>query len=150
MSPRDTEAVVKRQEQMGTLRPLHEIGVVLSDVGEDMRGLDVRDISGEKIGTVDELLVDDQEKQIRLLVVGMQGSPGLENVQVLIPVDTVVRITRADVYIRRTRRHVAGAPPYDSRILDQQYLEAVYAYYGYYPYWAPRYSFPSFPAFPNE
>ena len=141
---------MKRQEQVGALRPLHEIGVVLSDVGEDMMGLDVRDMNGGKIGTVDELLVDHQEKQIRILVVGMQGTPGLEKVQVLIPVDIVVRITRADVYLRRTGRHVAGAPPYDSRILDQQYLETVYAYYGYYPYWAPRYSFPSFPAFPNE
>jgi sporulation protein YlmC with PRC-barrel domain len=136
---------------MGTLRALNESGVMLTDLGEDMRGREVRDIAGEKIGMVDELLIDDQEKQVRLLLVGTGGFVGLENIQVLIPVDAIIRITDTEVYIRRTRRHVAGPPPlHDSRLVDQRYLESVYGYYGYYPYWAPCHSYPRYPAFPNE
>ncbi|HEU4681113.1 MAG TPA: PRC-barrel domain-containing protein [Gemmatimonadales bacterium] len=133
---------------MGTLRALNESEVMLTDLREDLRGREVRDIAGEKIGTVDEVLVDDREKQVRLVLVGAGGFLGLENTQVLIPVDAIIRITDAEVYIRRTRRHAAGAPLYDSRLVDQRYLESVYAYYGYYPYWAPCYSYPRHPAFP--
>lgn len=134
---------------MDTLWALTGSDVMLTDPAEDIRGHTVRDSAGEKIGRVDELLVDHREKRARLLCMGAGGLPGLGGIQVLIPVDAIVRITDSEVHVNRTRGHVAGAPRYDPDVVDQRYLESVYAYYGYYPYWAPGYVYPSYPAYPN-
>lgn len=86
---------------------------------------------------------------MRILRVGSSGILGMGGTVVLIPVDAITRITDDKVYVNRNRAHVAGAPRYDPDLVDQRYLESVYAYYGYYPYWRPGYVYPSYSAYPH-
>jgi sporulation protein YlmC with PRC-barrel domain len=135
---------VEAPDQMGTLRALEEREARLTGLHEDLRSRDVRDVAGDRIGTIEQLLVDDRENQVRLLLVTVSDCEGGENTQVLIPVDAITGITPATVWIRRTRRHVVGSPSHHCGRMDQRYLESVYAHYGYYPYWPPGYVFPSY------
>jgi sporulation protein YlmC with PRC-barrel domain len=108
---------------------------------EDLRGRRLRDNAGAVIGTVEELLIDEPERQGRLLRVSGRR---------LVPVDAIVRIGPDTVCINRSAAHVAATPALPSQGEDQAYLESVYAHYGYYPFWAPGYAYPSYPAYPPE
>ena len=108
---------------------------------EDLRGRWLRDDAGAVIGTVEELLIDEPERQGRLLKVSGRR---------LVPVDAIIRIGPDTVWINRSAAHVAATPALPPRGADQAYLEAVYAQYGYYPFWAPGYAYPSYPAYPPE
>jgi sporulation protein YlmC with PRC-barrel domain len=140
---------MRTEEHMGILHVLGDTDLMLTDPAEDIRGRKVRDRVDEEIGKVEEILIDDLEKRVRLFRVGCGGLFGLGEKKVLIPVDAITRITDTEVYINRSRQHVTGLPHHDSDSLDQHYLESVYAYYGFYPYWAPGYVYPTYPAYPD-
>jgi hypothetical protein len=119
----------------------------LSDPADDVLGLEVLDSLGNRLGPVEELLVDLRERRVRLLRVSV-GGRRRAGVTRLIPVDAVWRITHRDISINRLRHHVERGPADVGDDPEQRDLERIYAHYGYYPYWEPGYVYPSYPAYP--
>jgi len=120
-----------------TLHGLSDAQLTVAHPDEDVRGRKVLDKAGEEIGTVDDLMIDDNEKKVRLLLVASGGFLGIGETKFLIPIDAVTKITSDAVHIDRTREHVAGGPGYDPELIaDPGYWDGIYGYYGYASYWS--------------
>jgi sporulation protein YlmC with PRC-barrel domain len=131
-----------------TLRRLHDIGETVANADEDVRGRKVLDNAGQKVGTIDGLMVDDAEKKVRFLRVECGGFLGLGATHVMIPVDAITSITSDTVTIDRGGEHLHGAPRYDPALVnepDEHYWGGVYGYYGFAPFWGMGYNYPSYP-----
>jgi sporulation protein YlmC with PRC-barrel domain len=87
-----------------TLVPLSESTLTVSDPRADVRGRKVVDATGEEVGTVDDLLVDDAEVKVRMLRVKHGGFLGIGADHFLIPVDAISSVTDDAVHIDRERR----------------------------------------------
>lgn len=135
-------------EAKATLKRLGDTDLTLADRAEDIRGLDVMDVSGEELGEVDDLLIDDREHKVRFLQISSGGFLGLGATKFLLPVEAITRITDDTVYVNQSRERVAGAPRYDPALVDERYVSDVYGHYGYPPYWGPDYRYPSYPLYP--
>jgi hypothetical protein len=122
--------------------------LLLSDAADDVLGFEVLDSFGQRIGLVEELLVDFWEQRVRLLRVRLVGGRRQKGVTRLIPVDAAWQITDHDVRINRDRAHVEAGPADVGDDREQRDLERIYAHYGYYPYWEPGYVYPSYPVYP--
>ncbi|RST15983.1 PRC-barrel domain containing protein [Streptomyces sp. WAC05374] len=115
---------------------------------EDVRGRKVCGAAGDDLGTVEDLLIDEEEGKVRFLLVGHGGFLGIGEKSSFVPVDAVTRVTEDRVYVDRSREHVAGAPAYDPGLVDEtSYYGQVYDHYGYGPFWGPGYVYPGFPLF---
>ncbi len=131
-----------------TLHRLHDIGETVSNSDEDVRGRKVLDNLGNKVGTVEGLMVDDDQNKVRFLRVESGGFLGLGETHVLIPVDAITAITVDAVTIDREGEHLHGAPRYDPALVedhDERYWGSVYGYYGFAPFWGMGYSYPPYP-----
>ncbi len=131
-----------------TLRRLEDIGETVVHADEDVRGRKVLDDGGDTIGTVDGLMVDDDQNRVRFLQVECGGFLGLGATHVMIPVDAIIGITRDTVTIDRGGRHLRGAPRYHPALtkeMDERYWRGVYGYYGFAPYWGAGYVYPRYP-----
>ncbi len=126
------------------LRKLSDTGETVASTDEDVRGRKVLDDAGEEIGSVDGLMVDDENK-VRFLRVESGGFLGLGRTRVMIPVEAVTRVMPHAVSIDRGREHLRGAPVYDPDLVDDRdenywggvygyYWGGVYGYYGFPPY----------------
>ncbi|PZF85409.1 PRC-barrel domain-containing protein [Jiangella anatolica] len=128
-----------------TLVHLADSGLAVTAI-DDVRGFEVVDVNGDEVGTVDDLVIDPEEKKVRFLQVGSGGFLGLGERKQLIPVDAISRIDDAKVHIAQERGHVAGAPTYDPDLVPaREYYEELYGYYGYAPFWASGYVYPPYP-----
>jgi len=105
-------------------------------------------MAGERLGEVDDLFIDDQERKVRILEVASGGFLGLGTKKFLIPVEAIMRITEDTVYIRQSRERVATAPAYDPTLTDEHYLNEVYGHYGYPPSWGADYRYPPYRHYP--
>jgi sporulation protein YlmC with PRC-barrel domain len=123
-----------------TLYTLGDRGQTIDGSANDVRGRPVKDKDGEGIGRVADLLVDDQENEVRFLLVEHGGFLGFGETKSLIPVDAVTKITEYNVYVDLSRERVASAPGYSPDLLhDRPHQESIYSHYGYDPFWGPGY-----------
>ena len=123
-----------------TLHKLSDTGQTVANAAEDIRGRKVKDKDGKELGTVDDLLIDDQERKVRFLRVEHGGFLGVGETKSFIPVDAITKITGDDVHINHSRDHVAKAPRYDPKLVDDNtYYDSIYGYYGYMPFWGAGY-----------
>jgi sporulation protein YlmC with PRC-barrel domain len=115
---------------------------------DDIRGFTVRDSAGEKIGKVDQLLVDPDARKVRFLQVGHGGFLGIGREHSLLPVDAIqsVDYENREVYINQTRERIGGSPAYQPDMVEkgQDYYATVYDYYGYPGPWSPGYVYPDY------
>ena len=116
---------------------LSDSGLVLEDLAQDVRGLDVYDEDGDRIGKVEDLYADTEERKVRFLDVSAGGFLGLGEKRFLIPVEAVseVRQDGGVVVVDQKRRKVAGSPLFDADVVMPQppYQHELYKYYGYLP-----------------
>ncbi len=63
----------RTNEQTGLVK-LGDSDLVLQEQTQDIRGLDAYDESGQEIGTVEDLYVDESENKVRFLEVGAGDS----------------------------------------------------------------------------
>lgn len=125
---------------------LGDTEMTVADNSEDIRDRAVVDRSGEEIGHVDALLIDERERKVRFLEVASGGLLGIGEEKSLIPVDAVARVGPDRVVIDQTRERIAGAPTYDPDLaFDRGYYDQLYGYYGYAPFWGPGYVYPGYP-----
>ena len=109
---------------------------------EDVRGSDVRDPAAEKIGTVEDLIVDTATGRVRFLRVGTGGLLGFGRTHRLIPVDAVTDVVQGAVFLDRPRERLEDAPVEADRLDDERYIGDLYAFYGFQPFWAADYRQP--------
>lgn len=125
---------------------LADTDLTVRDKEEDIRGRDVVDASGQDIGKVDALLIDETESKVRFLQVASGGFLGIGTETSLIPIEAITKIDSDHVHISQSREHVAGAPAYDPTLaVDDTYYEGLYGYYGYTPFWGTGYAYPAYP-----
>lgn len=118
------------------LRPLGDAGLTVANPEADVRSRRVLDRDGEEVGTVDELLIDEQDRQVRLLRVAHGGFLGIGEEHVLVPVEAVTRIDEDHVHIDRTRDAMTDTPGYHPDLAEEPtYYTSVYDWWGYPPYW---------------
>jgi hypothetical protein len=116
-----------------TLKKLQDLDRTVAIAADDIRGRMVKDKDGNDLGRIDGLLVDAVGQKVRFMEVATGGILGLGQTKSLIPVEAITRVSADEVYISHTREHVAGAPPYDPKLVqeDSAYLSGLYPYYGY-------------------
>ncbi len=132
------------ERKQPTLIKLGDSDLTVADPAEDIRGHTVIDQDGEDIGTVDGLLIDDEERKVRFLQVAAGGFLGIGERTFLIPVDAVSGIADERVRVDQTRERIVGGPAYDPELteLPDDYYADTYGYFGYTPYWGAGYANP--------
>lgn len=127
---------------------LNDTDDVIVNSDDDIRGRSMFAKDGEELGTIDDLLVEPDDRRVRFLVVASGGFLGLGESKSFIPVDAISRVTDDEVHIDQSRERVAGAPVYDPEIVDapenHAYYSSVYGHYGFAPYWLPGYTYPDY------
>ncbi|TQN37419.1 PRC-barrel domain protein [Blastococcus colisei] len=130
----------------GRLVRLSETDQTVADPAADVRGRPMVDRSGEDVGRIEDLLIDEQEKKVRLLRVGSGGFLGIGKDHFLVPVDAIESIDEERVVVGRDRAGLADAPAYDPELADDPvYYATLYGWWGYGPYWTAGYVYPPFP-----
>jgi sporulation protein YlmC with PRC-barrel domain len=117
----------------------------LLSADQDIRGRKVTDRSGNELGKVGDLIIDEEERKVRFLLLEHGGFLGIGEKKSYIPVDAVASVAEDQIRIDRTRDQVADAPEYDPELVDQsEYYDRLYTHYGYVPFWGPGYMYPRF------
>jgi sporulation protein YlmC with PRC-barrel domain len=120
------------------LERLTHSGIELSDPAADLRGLDVRDRTGEDVGTVADVLVDPEVREVRMLEVEAAGGLlGLGRKHHLVPLEALAGKDSRTVFVNAEREQILDTPVYEPAEGDEeeaQYLASYHAY-GLAPYW---------------
>lgn len=113
---------------------------------EDIRGRKVTDRSGNELGKVGDLVIDEEEHKVRFLLLEHGGFLGVGKEKSYVPVDAVAEVSEDRVRIDRTRDQVVDAPEYDPELVQQdEYYDRLYTHYDYPPFWMPGYVYPHWP-----
>ena len=126
-------------DQIG-LVSLEQSDLTLAHPLDDLRGFTVVDRHHHRVGRVDDLIIDEQERRPRLLVVTSGGLLGLGLTKRLIPVDAVTRVD-AQVHIEALHTQVHEAES-DPALDPAPAYHEICAHYGYRPFWGPGYVHP--------
>jgi sporulation protein YlmC with PRC-barrel domain len=127
-----------------TIHKLSETGSTITPAADDIRGRTVRDRNGDTIGKVHDLLIDDEERKVRFLLVEHSGFLGFGHTHSFIPVDAITEIGEHEVALNHSREHVTAAPPYDPELIaDSKFHGRIYSHYGYNPFWDDGYVYPA-------
>ena len=105
----------------------------LEEPWQDIRGFDVYDVEGDKIGSVEDFYVDREAHVTRFLDVKAGGFLGIGKKHFLIPVEEVTRnVSEEDrVTVNHERDTVLDSPDFDPEVApDLSFQRAVYAHYG--------------------
>ena len=136
------------EEAQPALTKLTDSRLAILRPEEDVRDRSVVDRDGERIGTVDALFVDEQERKVRFLDVGSGGFLGIGEQHFLVPVDAITAVSDEAVLVDLTRDRVREVPVYDPELAEQPDLPEIYGWYGYAPFWTPGYAYPLWTAPP--
>ena len=94
-----------------------ESGFVPANLEDDVRGKDVYDPEGQRVGRVEDLYIDRQEREARFLEVGAGGFLGIGEKRFLVPVEAVVKVSEEWVAIEPGRtKKVEGPAPFDTKV----------------------------------
>ena len=130
----------------GRLLRLSQTDQTIADPNADVRGRTAVDRDGEEIGTIDDLLIDAEEKRVRFLRIRSGGFLGIGKEDVLVPVDAVASAAPDVVRIDEARARLSDAPGYDPEVTyDDRYYQDLYGWWGYGPYWGTGYVYPGYP-----
>jgi sporulation protein YlmC with PRC-barrel domain len=121
------------EQQQNLVKLSEEEELHLGEPWQDIRGLDVYDVDGEQIGSVEELYVERDSRLPRFLVVSAGGFLGLGKKHFLVPVEEVSRDMgeQERVTLNRDRDKVVGSPNFETDEAPPSDVQrAVLAYYG--------------------
>jgi sporulation protein YlmC with PRC-barrel domain len=112
---------------------LSEEDLDLDEPWQDIRGLEVYDLDGEQVGSVEELYVERDSRLPRFLVVSAGGFLGVGKKHFLVPVEEVSRdVGEERVTLSQDRDKVVGSPNFDvDEAPAPDVQRAVLAYYGH-------------------
>jgi sporulation protein YlmC with PRC-barrel domain len=139
------------KQDVATLVKIGDSSLTVANPAEDLRGFKVVDLDGEEIGKVDDLLIDEIERRVRMLQIAHGGFLGIGESHYLVPVDAVKRVDADKVHIDRSRQSMSDVPGYSPELAEKpDYYPGIYTWWGYGPYWAPGYVPPAFPIGPDQ
>ena len=91
---------------------------VPANTGDDLRGKDVYNAEGKRLGSVEDLFIERKEREVRFLEVGSGGILGIGKKRFLLPVEVVVKVAEGWVAIEPGRKEkVKGPAPFDTRVV---------------------------------
>ena len=119
-------------QQRSNLAKLSEADLPLEEPWQDIRGLEVYDVNGEQIGSVEDLYVDRDSRLPRFLEVSAGGFLGIGKKHFLIPIEEVSRdIDEERVTVNQNREKVMESPDFDpDDVSNPDIQRAIHAYYG--------------------
>lgn len=91
---------------------IRDSGMRIKDASKDLRGRDVIDRNGEKMGMINDLLMDDKESRIRFIQIAHGGALGLAQEEFILPVNTIMKIEDRQVHVDRVRDDIVRASQY--------------------------------------
>ena len=96
---------------------LGESDFVPQNIEDDLRGKDVYDAEGKRVGSVEDLYIERKEREVRFLEVGSGGILGIGEKRFLVPVEAVVEVAEEWVAIEAGRTEkVEGPAPFDTKV----------------------------------
>jgi sporulation protein YlmC with PRC-barrel domain len=112
---------------------LNETDLYLEEPWQDLRGLDVYDTNNDQIGSVEDVYVDREQREARLLVVSAGGLLGVGKKHFLVPVQEVKRDLEGErLTVEHPKEKVTQSPEFNpDEGLKADLQRAVYAYYGH-------------------
>ena len=114
---------------------LSEFDVPLEESWQDIRDLDVYDVAGEQIGSVEDLYVDREVRLVSYLVVSAGGFLGVGKKTFLVPVEEVSRnVGEERVTIQVPKEKLLNSPEFDPGVgvvPNADVQRAIDAYYGH-------------------
>jgi sporulation protein YlmC with PRC-barrel domain len=112
---------------------LNDTNLHLEESWQDLRGLDVYDANDDQIGSVEDVYVDRERREARLLDVGAGGMLGIGKKHFLVPVEDVRRDLDGErITVEHPKEKVMKSPEFDPDDgLKSDLQRAVYAYYGH-------------------
>jgi sporulation protein YlmC with PRC-barrel domain len=97
---------------------LGESGFVPANPEDDVRGKDVYDAQGNRVGSVEDLYIEHNEREVRFLEVGGGGFLGIGEKRFLAPVEAVTQVAEEWVTVEPERtQKVEGPAPFDTRVV---------------------------------
>lgn len=105
---------------------------------ENVRGYDVRGTDNDRLGRVDDLIVEESSGRVRFLKVGDGGILGIGRTHRLVPVDAVKGVSGDYVFLDVSREQYGNAPTWRP-LVDPSYVNDVLRYFGAQPFWKPGY-----------
>jgi sporulation protein YlmC with PRC-barrel domain len=121
--------------QRSNLAKLSELDVPLEESWQDIRDLDVYDVAGEQIGSVEDLYVDRETRLPSYLVVSAGGFLGVGKKTFLVPVEEVSRnVGEERVTIQVPKEKLLNSPEFDPGVgvvPNADVQRAIDAYYGH-------------------
>ncbi len=122
------------QNDQDNLMRLRDSDLTLEDPWQDIRGRGVYTVDGDQIGTVEDLYVDKDEREVRFLTFESGGFLGtsIGATYRVIPVEAVSDVSDDRVTVNFDREKAAAAPAFDPDVVPtHDYQRHLYGYYGY-------------------
>ena len=84
---------------------------------DDLRGKDVLDPYGQRMGRVEDLYIAPREREVRYLELGTGGFLGIGERRFLVPVEAVAEVAEDQVIVEPDRTKRADGPvPFDNKV----------------------------------
>ncbi len=102
-------------------------------------GMVVEDSQGQRIGKVEDLIIDPQSDRVLFAVVEYGGTLGVGGKYTAVPLSVFSEGNRDRLVLNINKDKLASAPTFDKNqwpdVRDRAWSENVYRYYGQTPYW---------------
>jgi sporulation protein YlmC with PRC-barrel domain len=103
-----------------------------------MIGIDLRNTEGVDLGTVTDLLID-EDHHIRFVVFSTGGLLGLGDTEYLVPFEPYTRLLKeTDGFVQVNEEELKKTPEFGDNIDPEEYGVRLYDYYGLKPYWEKK------------
>ncbi len=99
------------------LYSLRASGLKFADPVEDIRGRTAIARDGQKIGFVDDLLLDDHDHRIRFVQIAHGGILGISRAHFMVPINSLTKIEDQYIHITHTREDVERAALYQPKLV---------------------------------
>lgn len=99
-------------EKRSIIYSLRDSGLKFKDPSKDIRGRDVIGSDGEKLGMVEDLLMDDYEKRLRFIQIAHGGFLGIGRDQFILPVNTITKVEERRIEVNRTKDDIVREAQY--------------------------------------
>ncbi|MGH2582520.1 MAG: PRC-barrel domain-containing protein [Anaerolineales bacterium] len=107
---------------------------------KELTGYPVRNLAGERVGKIEEIMLDWQEGRIAYAVLSFGGALGVGNKLYAVPWNTLtLDLDRNEYVLDVDKELLANAPGFDKehwpQTSDERWLDEIYRHYGSHKYW---------------
>ncbi len=125
-------------DTVGTDAAVRETARLISS--DKVEGTAVRNVSGDKVGTIERVMIDKRAGKVAYAVMSFGGFLGMGQEYVSLPWHMLRYNENLDAYeLNITEDQLHGAPAvaqgWDTGIVSQDWERKVHTYYGVDPYW---------------